>query len=411
MNLNYVPIAATFSKDPSFWGHNFFPRCILEANGADVKGDDGRWYTDWVSGLGAVILGRGGKIGKSGFVSHLRMWAERGDGYSLPSYLEYSVAEKLCRLLGRHVPGWSPEDLQVRWVKSGSDACDAAVRLARAVTGRTEVLSQGYHGFDSDFVSMTLPHHGIISSEAMISFEIGQDLYTLDVKPVEPAAVIMEWPATDVDPDWVKLLDGYCGDTGALLIMDEVVTGLRWAPGGACEKYGIQPDLICMGKALGNGQAVSALIGPREYMSWFSRNDPVFVSSTHFGEVLGLAAADYVLDYVMMMKPDYYEHLWSLGAGLIKGLKECGYNIIGHPPRSLFQFNDDYAKAYFIAGMRDRGHLVNRPNFPTMAHTQLDVIDMVRAASEVMTEMLGLGPEGIKNKVGEKLPKVLFRNR
>ena len=110
------------------------------------------------------------------------------------------------------------------------------------------------------------------------------------------AAVVFEVGLNLPDRKWLDGLMAWCREEGVLLIADEVVTALRYGLGGACESCNIRPDLVCMGKALGNGLPVNALIGRREHMDWFARRDPVFCSSTHWGEAAGLAAASWVLD-------------------------------------------------------------------------------------------------------------------
>jgi len=137
-----IPVAGTFSKDSAFYGKNFQLRYFEEGSGARVKGDNGKWYIDWVCALGANFLG----YGNTGWEQYVNMWLRKGTAFSLPHRLEYEVATKLCGLLNKNIVHWQATPLQVRWVKTGSDACDAAIRLARAVTGKSYILSYGYHG-------------------------------------------------------------------------------------------------------------------------------------------------------------------------------------------------------------------------------------------------------------------------
>jgi len=116
--------------------------------------------------------------------------------------------------------------------------------------------------------------------------------------------------------------------------MDEIVTGLRYAIGGVSELYAIQPDLICLGKALGNGLPISVLAGRQEYLNWFNRIDPVFCSSTFWGESIGLAAAQSVLEQWDKDKVDY---LWQIGNRLIVGLIKSAWNVIGDPAEPVLR--------------------------------------------------------------------------
>src|SRR3989337_1274427 len=119
------------------------------------------------------------------------------------------------------------------------------------------------------------------------------------------AAVMLEQGIVEPRVDWYEFLRTFCNKTGALLILDEVVTGLRYGLGGVAEKYQVKPDIITMGKALGNGFPISVVVGRKEYMDWFSRTNPIFCSSTHWGEAVSLAAADAMLDIWYQQEVDY----------------------------------------------------------------------------------------------------------
>lgn len=412
-------VAATFSKSPRFWSGDpdWQPQTIDYGRGAYVWGSDRRKYLDWVSGLGAVILGHPDGQRDS---TPANRWAERvtgqvwdGASFSLPHGLECSVAEKLANRLSLHVPGWHDQPLGVRWGKTGSDACAMAVRLARAVTGRAYILSVGYHGWHDMFVSTTPPAWGVGLHEVG-SIPFG-NLASLEWLLVERAkstqevdrvgAIIIEQPPQPVILNYWRQIRELCNEYHALLILDEVVTGLRYALGGAAEWLQVEPDIICMGKALGNGLPISCIIGRREYFDWFSRDDPVFVSSTGFGEVVSLAAADAVLDCWGQAEVD---HIWEIGTELITGLRDAGYIVTGYPPVSLFQHPTPAHHAFFVREMAKRGILMNRPNIPNLAHTTTDVQETVRAATEVMAAM---HQTDVEREMTDKLPRVLFRRR
>jgi len=410
--MKATPIAGTFSKDPSFWGGNFPVQHITRGKGCYVWDQNQRAYIDWVSGLGAVLLGYDDS--KCGFSNYIAMFARNGNGFSLPHYLENEVAERLVTLLGPRVPGWHGVPLQVRWVKTGSDSCNAAIRLARAVMGKDVIYSYGYHGWADDFISITPPAYGIVAR--------GNSIRPLDegMIPLPPegkgtvAAVILEHGIGDLGPEYYRKLRAWCDDNQAMLIMDEVVTGFRYALGGVCEKFDIEPDLICIGKALGNGYPIAALVGPAEYMKRFSDNSPVFVSSTNAGDTVSLAAANYFLSH---WNEKAVAYIWEKGEQLLSDLKHVGYNIIGHPPRSLLTFSNPYAKAYFIRKMADNGILMNRPNFPTMEHSGKDVAHTVVTARRILHDMLALSDDELKRTVLEMvggedgMPTVLFARR
>lgn len=395
-----LPRASTFSKGPEFWGGAAFePRTLAKGRGAHVIDTDGRLYLDWVSSLGANLLGHANYA----FSQDISTALYDGTGFSLPHYLEQVVAEQLVNVLGAHVPGWNADGLSVRFGLSGSDACSMAVRLARAVSGRSPIVMIGYHGWGSEFIASTPPAWGV-EPQPVLNVPFGNDLLLMHANVRPPACVIIEQPCQVAPPDYWTHIQRFCYDTGALLIMDEVVTGLRFGLGGAAEYHGIHPDIVCMGKALGNGIPISACVFPREMGAWFARRDPVFVSSTHFGCTLGLAAANHVLNRWTQADVD---HLWSIGQHLTDGLREIGYTVEGYAPDALIK-DTPARRAYFIAGMRDRGILMNRPNIPNRAHTLENVTRTLKAAREVWGEMATVDVEAA---VGDNLPETLFANR
>ena len=414
--MSYLATPGTFSKSPLAFG---LPAdtTITEAHGARVTLNDGSILLDWVSGLGSNLMGFCDPDHLAHVTHHLH---KTGGSLSLPSNLEAQVAEKLCLMLGSRVPDFPPDTISARFAKTGSDVTTMAVRLARAVTKRPYILTfrGGYHGWADTFISRTEPGHGLLPMMGLGSelYErkmwhriIETDPYNFDAggwyRWDEIAAVIFEVGIDTAPPGWWDYLRKVCDQTGTLLIADEVVTGLRYGLGGACERYGIKPDLVCMGKGLGNGLPISALIGRREYMDWWGRNDPVFCSSTMWGESVGLAAADYVLN---VWDNEKVEYLWQMGSRLM----ECSaWSVIGHPCRSLFTFDNESYRAYFIQEMKARGVLCNRPNFPTLAHTEDDLALTLRAIEEVKAGADKAGPEFMAEAMKDCMPRVLFKNR
>jgi glutamate-1-semialdehyde aminotransferase len=189
---------------------------------------------------------------------------------SITHYKEHEVAKQLALTLDHHVPGWAHSDISVRFAKTGSDTASMAVRIARAVTERNVILSFGYHGWHSEFIAGEEPAHGIPKEykSNIVHFDFNEDLDSLEKKFManDIAAVILEHPPLQPLPGWYYGLRRLCDKYGALLIMDEVVTGLRYGIGGASEKYIVFPDMICLGKSLGNGMPIAALVGFKKYM-------------------------------------------------------------------------------------------------------------------------------------------------
>jgi glutamate-1-semialdehyde aminotransferase len=398
MTLSYP---GTFSKSPLAWG--FEENLSIEsAWGANVRLSDGREYLDWVSGLGSNLLGYGELSGVLG--QHI---INGGGSLSLPHTLEHSVAKKLVDKVGRRVWG-NAEELSVRWAKTGSDVTTMAIRLARAATGRVQIIAfeNHYHGWGDWTICRSEPAHGILTN---LKFGIQELPWNNELYAIQnPACIILEQPLEPPKPGYYQDLREFCDDNNCLLIIDEIVTGLRYGVGGVCEKYGVEPDLICMGKALGNGLPISALIGKKEYMDWFNRNDPVFCSSTFWGESLGLAAANAVLDQFDDESVEYLQHI---GGALMRGLQSVGWQVIGDSVRSLMQFEDEYEQAFFIQRMRENGILMNRPNFPSLAHTSKDVETTVLAAERIRSEYMAISKADVIKEMENKMPRVLFKER
>lgn len=411
--MSNLPAPGTFSKSGSSWG--FVDDTFVVGHGimrgvagtVKVRLNDGRTYIDWVCGLGANLLG----YSHLDFCERVTKQVWRGSSFSLTHELEYTVSEKLANLLSKHVPGWDSTHLGVRFAKTGSDVTTMAVRLARAVTGKPIIVAfKGhYHGWHDWTISRTEPAHGIPISHAIVEVD-WEDLGALmEMRARDDiAAFIYEYPVTDVNPIYLKALRETASETGALLISDEIVTGLRYDLGGACERYGIEPDLYCMGKALGNGLPIAALVGPYEYMEWFARNDPVFCSSTNWGEAVSLAAASALLDN---WNRECVTYLYHIGNHLIAGLKGAGWNVIGHAPRSLLVFEGISQQAYFIQNMRKYGILMNRPNFVTRTHHIEDVEMTIDAASKIREEMDRIDPDTLSQITQPHWPRVLFSKR
>ncbi len=198
-----------------------------------------------------------------------------------PHPLEAEVAERIIALC--------PGVAAVRLGKTGSDAVAAAVRCARAYTGRQLVLADvGYHGWHDWFACLLPYHDGLLDAQEEWNWRWNGKLgFWLH----EAAALVLE-PDKYSKEQLEEIVD-YCAYHGTLVIFDEVICGFRMAPGGAREFYGVQPDLSCYGKAMANGMAVSAVGGSWEVMRIFEAG---FWSTTHGGECLSLAAAVATLD-------------------------------------------------------------------------------------------------------------------
>ena len=239
------------------------PVTIVRGRGCRVWDADGNEFIEYGMGLRSVTLGHA----YPPVIERIRSVLGLGTNFTRPSPLEAEAAE---RMLGLLRPGQ-----MVKFCKNGSDATSAGTRLARAVTGRDRIAvcrSQPFFSTDDWFIGTGPMNAGIPKAvqDLTVGFEYGDiaDLERLFAEhPGEIACVVMEAARETEPPEgYLQAVGGLCRRHGAVWLLDEMITGFRWHIGGAQTEYGIEPDLSAFGKGLGNGFAVSALVGRPELM-------------------------------------------------------------------------------------------------------------------------------------------------
>lgn len=314
----------TNSKRPETFVKGIYPTHVKRGQGPWLWDTNNRKYLDFICGLGTNLLGYAQTQVNQAIADQMAL----GASHSLATPLEIEVAELL--------KGCFPYTSHWRFLKSGSDACSAAVKIARAATGRLRVGSSGYHGHDDSFVSLTPPALGVppaagLELEAFDerTMNIGSDMAAVIIEPV-----ITDW--TDERRQWLHRLRAECTKQGVLLIFDEVITGFRFPKHGVSNFWGVTPDIVCLGKALANGMPLAA-VGVTAQVA--QKTPPeVFISSTYAGETLSLAAAKKTLELLMSKKFDI-DHLWKQGAAFLEwfnGLYPEKIQITGYPTRGAF---------------------------------------------------------------------------
>ena len=292
----------TFSKSKLLFPIGKAPHFIERGKGGRVWDVDGNEYVDLMAGLLPVLLGYcDPDVDKA-----IRQQLENGISFSLATELEVILAEKLVDLI--------PCAEMVRFGKNGSDVTAAAIRLARAVTGRDEVIMCGYHGWHDWSIGTTVRNKGVPDAVSSLTHraqyndpEHLQSIFKSGKNKI--AALILEPVSTEYPVEgYLETVKEMCEQHGSLLIFDEIITGFRAAPGGAQELFSVTPDIACFGKAMGNGMPISAIVGRSEYMKVF---EDVFFSGTFAGETLSLAAANAVIDKIT--KEPVIDTLWKQG--------------------------------------------------------------------------------------------------
>jgi glutamate-1-semialdehyde aminotransferase len=384
--LDVIPLGTqTFSKTPSQFVRGVTPVYLQRGRGAHVWDVDGNEYLDYPMALGPVILG----YAEPSVDEAIRRQLDDGITFSLPHPLEVEVAERIVALC----PGVE----KVRFGKSGSDAVSAAVRAARAQTGRERVLVTGYHGWHDWFIGTTTRAAGVPSAVQELTAAVPfNDIEALcrELVSDDVAAVVLEPSGADVPrPGYLDSVIDLAHRYGTLVIFDEVITGFRLAPGGARARYGVRPDLSCYGKALGNGMPISAVAGDSSVMKVF---EEIFFSGTHGGETLSLAAARAVLDALAdgHLLAEVHERGRRLQQGLVGLVERHGLqNIVrvtGEPERTIVSFpgaDELLHKSVVQQFLIERGILFNGSMFISARHCDADIDHTLRSFDDAFTAL------------------------
>jgi len=389
------------------------PYFVARAEGAYVWDAEGRRYTDYVQSWGASILGHA----HPRVVEAVQRAAADGTSYGAPTEREVLLAEAIRARV--------PSCERVRLVSSGTEATMTAVRLARGFTGRDRiVIFDGcYHGHSdmllagggSGLATLGVPGSAGVPRSAVADTvvvpynvvpDIGEDVAAVLVEPV--AANMGLVPPL---PGFLEGLRARCDAAGALLVFDEVITGFRVGLGGAQARFGVIPDLTCLGKVIGGGLPLAAFGGRADVMARLAPEGPVYQAGTLSGNPLATAAGLAVLD---LLDEAAYTQLSGraaeLAAGLTQVITEAGLPVsvpVVGPLLGLFftaapptdfassKAADAVAYARFFHEMLDRGvALAPSPFealFPSLAHDKAELertVDLAAAAAAATRSFL-----------------------
>lgn len=321
--------------------------------------DDEQDYIDFTCSLGAVSVGYA-----------FREKAVSTPLLPLPHKSEERAAKKLCE-----ITGWE----QVRWCKNGSDATEAAVRLARFLAQKPVVLTNSYHGSHSDLVTATPKKGGGVlgATEAqVVACATPEELLWRIQTYASVGAVIVE-PITWDRIDWkLAELKEACGKAGVVLIFDEMITGWRGRPGSIAPE--VKPDLACYGKAIANGEALACVAGPRVYMRLFEER--VFMSGTYAAGVTALEQCFFTLD---QLDTAHFERMTSHQDMLWKILGDI---VVGYPGRLHITLPKDKHEA-FVDALAEKGILVGRDFFFMKKHGEQEIGYAYQLIEEVRTDL------------------------
>ena len=397
-------------------GQPFF---VDRADGCRLHDVDGREYLDLVMSWGALMLGHA----HPSVVQAITEAAERGTSYGAPAGAEVELAELVAEIV--------PSVEMVRFVNSGTEATMSALRLARAATGRDVVLKFDgcYHGHGDSFLvragsgvaTLGLPDSpGVPADLARLTLSV--PFNDLDAVRAAFAAEGERIACVIVEPvvgnsGFIPPVEGFLQglrtltrEHGALLILDEVMTGFRVALGGAQERFAVLPDLTTLGKVIGGGLPVGAYAGPRELMERVAPAGDVYQAGTLSGNPLAMAAGVAQLLHLRESRP--YDTLETRALRLVRGVGErarelevpfhggaagamFGWHFVDGPVRSFTdaeQGDDDFFTRFFHAALRRGVFLPPSPfeaGFLSTAHEDADVDAITDRLREALTEAAG----------------------
>ncbi|MBC7563370.1 MAG: aminotransferase class III-fold pyridoxal phosphate-dependent enzyme [Gemmatimonadaceae bacterium] len=342
------------------------PTHIVSAQGCRICTADGDSLIDLTAALGAVSIGYADPAVTDAVCRAIC----RGPVAALPYTDEVTLAERLCELV--------PSAEQVRFLKTGAEACAAAVRIARAHTGRDLVLGSGYFGWLDWWTPAAGVPAGAHADYRHLPFnDRGRWHAEFHAAGDRLAAVVVE-PLVEVlaDVEWLRELRAHCDQVGAVLIFDEVKTGFRLHRGGAQALLGVTPDLTTLGKAIANGFPLAAVVGNSRVMSAVHRT---WISSTLATELTALAAAHAVLDH--HAAHDVCALLALSGAALRRAIADAAsaadmtVSTIGHDTMFIIRWPDDATQDTMLLALRAAGVLAKRGpyQFPTCAMLPADI--------------------------------------
>lgn len=390
------------------------PVFIERGQGARIWDIDGNSYIDYVASWGPLIVGHA----HPDVVEAVQKTAEKGMSFGAPTELEIELAEEVLKAY--------PYMEMVRMVNSGTEATMSALRLARGVTGRGKIIKfeGSYHGHSdsllikagSGALTLGVPTSpgvpaGTASSTISAQFNDLAGLEAIFQKEGDDiAAVILEPVAGNMgvvlpEPGFLQKLRELTQKYGTLLIFDEVMTGFRVSYGGAQARFGVEPDLTCLGKVIGGGLPVGAFGGKREYMEHIAPVGPVYQAGTLSGNPLAMAAGLATLK--ILQRPGTYEELErktnKLAQGLELAAKELDFPVWINSIGAMFSafFTDRQVKDYqsactsdtglfakYFRGMLERGVYLAPSQFEavflSIAHTDEDLDFTLQQAKSVL---------------------------
>jgi len=379
-----TPVTQTLAKGPGQYTKGVSPKYVKRGAGAHIWDVDGNEFIDYQMGIGPISLG----YAYPRVDDAIRAQLQDGITFSMMHELEVELSELIHAII--------PNAESIRISKTGADVCSAAVRVARAFTGRAKVLCCGYHGWHDWYIGTTSRDKGIPQAvkDLTAAFEYNNLESVKALLDEDVACLILEPFIFDAPKDdFLHEVARLCRENGTLLIFDEMWTGFRIAVGGAQEYFGITPDLAVYSKAFANGMPIALLTGRRDVMELFEQD--VFFFTTFGGEALSMAAA--LATIAEMREQNVPARLAEQGKKLKDGYNDIAAELgltsytkcYGYDCRTIVTFdasagNPMEIKAFVQQELFKRGILWGGFHNMCFSHSDADVAHTLAAYREVL---------------------------
>jgi len=387
-----IPGGVLGARKPSDFIEGEYPIFLESGKGSRLTDVDGNEYLDFLCGYGPIILGYREEEVDEAVIRQIR---DKGFCFTLTQRYQNQLAKKLSELV--------PCSEMSIFLKTGSDATTASIRIARAYTNRIKVMRCGYHGW----------HDWCVEMKGGVPEKLYEDVYEFRYNNLnqledlmakygnQTAAIIMtpfghpnHQKMEEPQPGFLEGVREIAVRYGAVLVFDEVRTGFRLAMGGAQELYGVTPDLAVLGKGMANGYAISVVTGKAEVM--MAAAQKLFISSTFFPNSDGYIAALKTME--ILERDNVLDNIWEKGGRLTKKIREiinkydAGAELTGVAPMFYITFKKDEADTYrarrndFYTQLIRRGIFLHphHHGYISYRHTEEDLDTTAKAIDEAM---------------------------
>jgi glutamate-1-semialdehyde 2,1-aminomutase len=379
-----TPVTQTLAKGPGQYVKGVAPKYLTKGKGSHVWDVDGNEYIDYNMGIGPISLGYCYDKVDEAIIKQLH----DGITFSLMHNSEVELAELVHEIV--------PNAEAIRISKTGADVCSAAIRVARAFTGRKKVLCCGYHGWHDWYIGVTSRNKGIPEEISGLTYTFNyNDIDSVKESLDEDTACVILEPFVFEEPknNFLHELQKVCRANGTILILDEMWTGFRVSLGGAQEYFDIKPDLAVYSKAFANGMPISLLTGRKDIMQLF--NQDVFFFTTFGGEALSIAAA--IATITEMKEKNVQTQIAKQGRKLKDGYNQMASELgissytkcSGYDCRTIMTFDASAGdplvlKSFVQQEMIKRGILWGGFHNMCFSHTDEDIDYTLKAYADVL---------------------------